>query len=612
MNLLFPLSFPTLVDRPLLYVRGGATRENGWEIKAGESASFNTYFNCFSYDKYRRLTLVERVVLRLLLTGKGKVILRRQFVTDEFNAAFAKVDLWQDGLKTDPVPYPSVEIPCEDLYSLDFDHPDEAWVELPFDLSALEGVGMVYPVVQAETDCAIVEGGYYTDLDPLRSPKIGIVICTYRRESYVEDNLARLNAFWATHPETKDHFDVFVVDNAKTLPPLTGATLIPNRNLGGSGGFTRGLMETYRRGYTHALLMDDDIAFDPNGRVKTCGLLSYAASPTLSVGGGMIRREEPAFQYEMGAVWTGTGLRGLRRGYDLTREADVLRNERDQHTDYNAWWYMCMPLSFVRDYGLPLPLFIKGDDVEYGLRCTKGEIALLNGVGVWHDNFDFKYSGELPYYVKRNELIVNALRSPSHSALSAAKKLVRGLAKELIFQHYATARLIFAAYDDFLKGPDYLLHLDGEALHQALRKDQQQYSKEQLVSQGYDLDRPYYQGKKRSFVRLALTLDGYLFPSCAFDKKEKQKGRLLHLATATPRDFYKAPWTIQYNHETDRGFVTRLSRKTLWSMGWKLLPLFFKTLRRYRKVCRLYWDKQDELTSWDTWERLLQSPKASQ
>ena len=80
---------------------------------------------------------------------------------------------------------------------------------------------------------------------------------------------------------------------------------------------------------------------------------------------------------------------------------------------------------------------------------------------------------------------------------------------------------------------------------------------------------------------------------------------MIRLSKAVPRDFYKAPMTIQYNHESDRGFVTKLDRSRMWKTIFATFAMAAKVLRRYRKVCRLYWDAQDELTSWETWERML-------
>ena len=31
---------------------------------------------------------------------------------------------------------------------------------------------------------------------------------------------------------------------------------------------------------------------------------------------------------------------------------------------YAGWWYCCIPVEHIEDRGLPLPVFVRGDDVE--------------------------------------------------------------------------------------------------------------------------------------------------------------------------------------------------------------------------------------------------------
>ena len=57
--------------------------------------------------------------------------------------------------------------------------------------------------------------------------------------------------------------------------------------------------------------------------------------------------------------------------YDFNCDEEILYNEIEEHSDYSAWWYCCMPMRVVREDNLPFPLFIRGDDVEYGLRNIK-------------------------------------------------------------------------------------------------------------------------------------------------------------------------------------------------------------------------------------------------
>ncbi len=89
--------------------------------------------------------------------------------------------------------------------------------------------------------------------------------------------------------QTKD-FKVFVVDHGKTLdeadlgkPKLR---LVPNRNAGGSGGFTRGWIEALEEEkYSHFLLMDDDIELESECIYKLFPLYEYAYSDFAVAGG---------------------------------------------------------------------------------------------------------------------------------------------------------------------------------------------------------------------------------------------------------------------------------------------------------------------------------------
>lgn len=77
---------------------------------------------------------------------------------------------------------------------------------------------------------------------------------------------------------------------------------------------------------------------------------------------------------------------------------DCLFNEIEEYTEFNAWWYCCFPMDVVSEENLPLPIFIRGDDLEYGLRNMK-HLILMNGICVWHEPFENKYSSFLEYYI---------------------------------------------------------------------------------------------------------------------------------------------------------------------------------------------------------------------
>lgn len=87
---------------------------------------------------------------------------------------------------------------------------------------------------------------------------------------------------------------------------------------------------------------------------------------------------------------------------------NLLKNEivPSQKNRYGAWWFCCVPAQRIRDIGYPLPVFIKGDDMEYGIRNHR-EVMSMNGIGVWHQSFLAKISPVVNYYSDRNMLIIN-------------------------------------------------------------------------------------------------------------------------------------------------------------------------------------------------------------
>ena len=201
----------------------------------------------------------------------------------------------------------------------------------------------------------------------------------------------------------------------------------------------------------------------------------------------MMRLDKTYYQHEYGANWLGYSLTSRNNGFDLRDKLSLILNAESGLPDYTAWWFNCFSLALPMKKGLPLPLFIKGDDIEYGLRAGN-DVLLMNGIGVWHERFEMKYSGELEYYIKRNEAIINSIYNPDLDWFFHFKKLVIAVGKQLVYQRYFAVDLIFKAYKDFIRGANYLDGLDAEKLHGEIRAVvQKQKTLEELVKMGYDV-----------------------------------------------------------------------------------------------------------------------------
>ena len=53
-----------------------------------------------------------------------------------------------------------------------------------------------------------------------------------------------------------------------------------------------------------------------------------------------------------------------------------------------------------------MPIFVRGDDVEYGLRCNPGFIT-MNGICVWHMGFAGKFNVGMDHYQVNRNLLIN-------------------------------------------------------------------------------------------------------------------------------------------------------------------------------------------------------------
>ena len=473
-------------------------------------------------------------------------------------------------------------------------------VKVPFSLT--NGIFVWCKVIALSDRVKLFDGGYGTLEEKKRNVSLAVVICTFKREEYVKSNVKSLCDF---AKRNKEDVIVYVIDNGQTLKSedVEGAILFSNKNLGGSGGFTRGMIEAYRaQKHTHVLLMDDDISFSPEIVARTMRFLEYANCENAAIGGSMLREDKPEILYELGGRWNGDRLSGFYSNLDLSEKSSLLFDRQDK-PDYCAWWYCCMPIGVIDRHGLPLPLFIKNDDVEYGMRCKELDWTFLNGVGVYHSPFEAKYNASLEYYIRRNELISNCYTT-KRSGLKFFCKLVRCVGIQLVQQRYFAIPYSLKGYDDFLKGASYLASHDAEKLNFELRKGMPKtYSKAELEQMGYDLNN-FYESKPRSVFFQTITLNGYLIPKWLCSKKSRQI-KIVDSTDCPPKDFFMTRKTLQYNPLSETGFFTQEKFGEVVKTGFLLLGKAFKMSFKYGEARRSFLKKQQYLTSFEFWTKTL-------
>ena len=579
-NLVFPKE--DICNEPELYFHG----TTDGKIPAGNEADLFTYFNSFSAYKWKMYTTVEQVCFRLRCHGNCEITLWD-----------AKVE---DG--ADPAAHSFASTKHEEGGA------DE--VVLRFSLHDVKGI--VYAVIKAESDTVIFGGSFETVHEPVLPVKIAVGICTFRREEFVKKTLETLKR------ETMENSDsplyqniyVYVSDNGQTLPyeELSNDRIfvMPNRNTGGSGGFGRCMKEAYeaqeKYGLTHILLMDDDIVLESESLFRTYTLLSFLKEERKGamLGGGLLRLDIPYIQHANGELWQGGRIGFTKRGYDLRKASYVLRNEENLPMEYNGWWYCCVPLA-AQFRGFPLPIFIHGDDIEYGLRFD-GNIMTLNGIGVWHDAFDNRKASSMEYYDMRNTLIACAIHHPEYSRLHMIKRVARHLIGQMLHLRVKDQELTMRGVEDFCKGTNFLKELDPTKLHPEIMKMgyAMQDVSDDLHKFGVDVEKTKPQSshlyEDGGFAKKhLLSVNGWLLPA-------KKETAVLPMGVH-PDTLYRRKTALLYDPDTSRGFYVERKAKDFFAtigrcfkMGWLLAGKYKKTVKDFQK-------NSGELISYDFWKR---------
>lgn len=412
---------------------------------------FATYLNGLSIAKWRRYTCVKAPYLHIELAGDGADIYLSMIYAGDTIA------------RRSELPIATVE-PSEVAQSLDIA------LDVPADC-LIVGVE-VFP----KGSCSIVCASYFSKVgdDEVRDVKLLLSTTTFKKEHYITENIRNVREALLGGPDpASDRFQMLVVDNGRTLDAEAlsgdGVTVIGNDNVGGAGGFARGMIEALEREATHVLLMDDDVRILPESIFRTLNLLALRndAYEGAFLNGAMLNIERPNVQFEDVAFvrMDGTYDR-IKPNLAVDAVSDLAKNESidvEIKRAYGAWWYSCIPTSVIRDNGLPLPLFVRCDDVEFGMR-TMPTYMTMSGICVWHEQFAGRASASVDgYQYIRNFLIMNASDDlPFERAFVA--RFSRTFNIYLRSMNYWFCDLMLQGFEDYMKGPDFLANAVGEQI----------------------------------------------------------------------------------------------------------------------------------------------------
>ena len=422
-------------------------------IDPGLRVSFGTYFNSFYATYWRGCTSVSTVSLRVRLAGGGTVHLFGQAVDGSINA----------------------------LADVPFDSVTATTVEIPLPEPAGFGTatGRLWFDVDARTECTVYGGEWLTPDPPIRPVNPSVVFCTFNRVRY----LSRIVRALADRKDVYEEIARIIIvnqgDRFELRDLVTDASedflgrieLIEQQNLGGCGGFTRGMYETLTDdSLTHFILLDDDVRLHAESLFRATRFMRYANEDVV-LGGHMLDLIRPDELYEAGADFHPATLlpKPVGQGDELDDPTTLERFLEVRPVDYNGWWLFMAAKSIVEELGLPVPCFIRGDDMEYGVRLARNgkQTIPVPGIAVWHEPFYVKLGSWQYYFEVRNRLMMQSLhRNGDFKAVR--RKIRRRFHFDAMLSRYNSCQLAIDALRDYLAGPERVFDTTDTALRRCL------------------------------------------------------------------------------------------------------------------------------------------------
>ncbi|HMT50267.1 MAG TPA: glycosyltransferase [Dietzia sp.] len=411
-------------------------------LEAGSVVDTNTYFGRFEASYWQRWTSVSELTVRVAVETSGQldVLVRASDIGSHVRTVDV-VHHHDDGMAVLQVPVDS------------FTDGGAMWLEF----HAVDAPATVSEVTWSTTTTR-----------PAR--RAAVAICTFNR---ADDCAATIDSLVADALVADLIDDLYVTDQGTDLVETREAYrhaaaefgdrlhYLRQPNLGGAGGFSRGLFEATAPGApgpVDVLLMDDDVRVEPETVLRLFAFAAVTREPML-VGAQMLYLFNPDYLLVSAER---TRLDQLKGGLDADewalRDESVVDNRQERRIDaeYNAWWSCLVPGEAVDAVGLPMPYFFQWDDIEYGLRCRQAGMptCTLQGAAVWHADFYWKDGDDFgQFFSQRNSLVTASIRQ-GIDPRAMAVNLGRSVLRAMVGMQYGLAATRMRGIEAFLDGPD--------------------------------------------------------------------------------------------------------------------------------------------------------------
>lgn len=471
--------------------------------------------------------------------------------------------------------------------------------------------GVLFFSVKALSSGNLQDATWETTAVPRRLPQLALSITTFKREKAVQSSVARFENFMS-RTSLAPYLHLFVVDNGQSanIQATKYVTPINSENLGGSGGFARGLLAAEERGASHCLFMDDDASVNMEVLERTWHFLSYAVNSNAAVAGSLAMANHRWAVWESGAVfdqichpqWNATDL----RDFDEVLKMEVGSTGRKPHNYYGGWWYFVFPIAHALHR--PFPFFVRGDDISFSI-ANNFEISTLPGVVCFQDaDFSSKENLQNLYLDLRSHL-AHHLALPSMEIGRKGVFLVgaRFFARSMMQCHYESVKALRLAVEDVLRGPEFFTENADFAERRSHIGTMRRIECYTPITGEIVPSRRHFDPRKNTFLRniMKYSLNGYLLPFFGYwgnsvTLSSFQRGQL--------NEIWGAASVTYVNSDRSQSFTVRHSKWQATREGIGMLATLIRLIMRYPDLQSRWRKGYDKTTLGDFWLKRLNLP----
>ncbi|WP_445357343.1 glycosyltransferase [Microbulbifer sp. ANSA002] len=558
-----------------------------WRLSEFSTLSFDTYFNVFNYGKWKKYCSLNSLSLKITASGSFKC-----------NVMFASR---KRGVIT--------------LNQTEIDFKDKSSFTISIDLGNALGSGLIYVELKTNKSIAKVYNlAFSTKSKPKRNASLALIMPTYKREKFVEKNINTIKELKKSL-SSEVTIDLVVIDNGKTLSNLenSSAKVIFNKNYGGSGGFARGLIEVLssKSTYSHIILCDDDIVIEPSIFTRLQSFYSHCISDQIAVSGSMLRLDNKTIQHENGATLNKDAhFIPIKSKINLNNLSALLENDQEVTKAYAGWWFFSASTEVFKELGLPIPVFLKWDDVEFSLRATKRKVKIidLNGIGVWHEPFENKYSSSTFFYEERNSFIARSIHDADFNYFSMCRRLIKTVLVLSLGYRYDSAQKVIDGTKAALRGYLHLHDTLPDELHSQLISSQKDVAKTITTPKvpKHKLDDTIVMPHLKILSKL--TLNGHLLPKFCLrpeESSEHEKIRILEIYDLDYTKCFRSRY-VQYTQPSlTSGFIAQRNTARFFGILIQLTVTCITSYKKFPEAKKSYLDNFNKMTSIIFWKKFL-------